>query len=220
VKVETLMTTGVRTVTPETPLKEVAAILAEEGISGLPVCDPSGNVLGVVSETDILYKEQPHRAARLEWLLSPDAQARALKHSARTAGEAMSSPAVTIAPHRPVSEAARLMLERGVNRLPVVRNGTLVGIVTRADLVRAFTRTDAQIAEEIREEVLRGALWIDPSTVSVEVVDGAVTLGGRLERRSDVQVLLALTERVPGVVSVRSGLTWNLDDGKRAFAPF
>src|SRR5581483_6940637 len=153
--VEHLMTRDVVTVSPETPLKEVAAILADRGISGLPVCGAGGEVLGVVSEADILHKERglPRgRASVFDWLFARSDED-ANKLAARTAGEAMTAPAITIDAGRPVAEAAALMLDRGINRLPVVHAGELVGIVTRADLVRAFRRSDEEIAREIRQDV-------------------------------------------------------------------
>lgn len=217
-KVKELMTTDVRTVTVETPLKEVAAILAGEGISGLPVCD-GGRVVGVVSEADILFKERPRprrRSGPLAWFLDADAFDAAMKGAARTAGEAMTEPPITIGPDRAVAEAARLMIERNVNRLPVVKGDVLVGIVTRADLVRAFTRSDEEIALEIREDLLRQALWVEPEAIAVTVSEGEVQLAGQLEGRSDVQLLETLVRRVPGVVAVSSELTWRVDDTKRA----
>jgi CBS domain-containing protein len=213
--VKELMTPEVRRVGPHTPLKEVAAILAEHGISGLSVCDPEGRVVGVVSEADILYKQQARRdrTGPLVWLSDGGAGEAALKRAAYTAGETMSEPAVTIGPERSVAEAARLMIERKVNRLPVVKGSELVGIVTRADLVRAFTRPDAEVADEIREQVLRRILWVEPSSISVHVTQGVVTLAGRLPGRSDVQLLLT-----PGVVTVHSEVTYEVDDTRRAFA--
>ena len=98
------------------------------------------------------------------------------KLDARLVGEAMTTPAVTIESHRPVSVAARRMLERGVNRLPVVEEGKLVGIVTRADLVRAFVRSDAEIASEIRDDVVVRDLRLGGAKLHVEVEDGQVTL--------------------------------------------
>jgi CBS domain-containing protein len=216
--VRDLMTKEVRTVSPDTPLKEVAAILAEHGISGLPVCDEEGRVLGVVSEGDILFKEQGqregHRGA-LAWLVDGSRDRDAAKAAARTAGEAMTSPAVTVTPERPAAAAARIMLDGGVNRLPVVRDGILVGIVTRADLVRAFTRTDQTILDEIREEVLRRALWLEPDSVEVAVDRGEVVLAGEIEAKSDVEVLRKLVQRIPGVVSVRSNVLYRVDDLQR-----
>src|SRR5580765_3776523 len=158
-RVQDVMTKTVHTVTPETPLKRVAAVLAALGISGLPVLDADGAVVGIVSEADILYKErlEPPARGRLRTLLGPaQADAEKAKLEARTAGEAMTSPALTIGPRRPVAEAAGRMLDEHVNRLPVVDDaGRLLGIVTRADLVRAFVRTDDEIAD--RGRAPRGA---------------------------------------------------------------
>jgi CBS domain-containing protein len=118
----------------------------------------------------------------------------------------MSAPAVTIGPGRLVHEAAALMIAESVNRLPVVEDGKLVGILTRADVVRAFTRTDAEIAEEIREEILKRTLWLEPAAVSMEVVEGAVRLEGEVETEADAELLPVFVARVPGVVSVQTNL--------------
>jgi CBS domain-containing protein len=145
-KVTDVMTENVFTVTPDTPLTLVAVRMLEYGISGMPVVE-DGRVLGVVSETDILYKERtaPERATLTDWLAHyPDDPPRA-KLEARTAGEAMTAPAVTIAPGRSISDATALMLDLGINRLPVVSGGLLAGIVTRADIVRAFVAEDADV---------------------------------------------------------------------------
>lgn len=213
-RVEHLMTKEVVTVSPETSLKEVAATLADRGVSGLPVCDPEGRIVGVVSEADILRKEQgfpPGRSSVFEWLVGRGEEATA-KLAARTAGEAMTAPAVTIDAGRPVSEAARLMIERSVNRLPVVHGGELVGIVTRADLVRAFRRSDEEIEREIREDVLLHTLWISPGRLSIAVEDGVVTLAGTLETRTEAELAVAYVRRVPGVVDVHDELGWHVDD--------
>jgi CBS domain-containing protein len=206
-KVRDLMSRDVLTVTPETPLKDAAALLARKGISGVPVVDEAGSVVGVFSEADILAKasaETP-RGGLLAWLLEPSLDLHD-KIAATTVDEAMSAPAVTIRPDRHVHEAASLMIEESVNRLPVVDDGTLVGIVTRADIVRAFTRTDDEIAEEIREEILARTLWIEPGKVTMEVVDGIVRLEGEVDSEADAELLPVFVARVPGVVSVRTTL--------------
>jgi CBS domain-containing protein len=212
-KVEQLMTRDPMTVTPDTTLKDVAAILSSKGISGLPVVDGESRVLGVVSEADILRKEQGlggRRGGVLGWLLDRDEPDPKLE--ARTAGEAMTSPALTTEPGRPVSEAAKLMVEKGINRLPVVSEGRLVGIVTRADLVRAFHRPDEEIDREIRDDVLLSTLWIDPKRVSISVANGEVSLAGEVETRTQAELVEAYIRRVPGVVGVHSELTWTVDD--------
>ncbi len=191
--------------TPETTLKDTAAKLAQFGISGVPVVTPSGELVGVISEADVLAKEAGPRPrdGLFSWLWEIGEVERA-KLEARTAGEAMTSPAVTIGPDRPIREAAARMLSEGVNRLPVVVEGELVGIVSRADLVRAFVRTDEEIRREIENEVVRKTLWLEPDRVTVSVENGAVTLEGEVETAADEQLLVDFTSRVPGVVSVTS----------------
>lgn len=219
-RVSELMTAQVLTIGPEAPIKDVAKILVANGISGLPVCDIEGKVLGVISEGDILYKEhdpaEGHIGGPLGWIIdgTPDRQGYA-KAKALTARKAMTSPAITIAPYESVAQAARIMCERHVNRLPVVKDEQLVGIVTRADLVRAFIRTDAEIARELREDVLERIMWLDPGRVEVVVTNGIVELSGRLHTSTDVELLGRLAARVPGVTAVESTVLWEVDDTTR-----
>jgi CBS domain-containing protein len=215
--VRDVMTAEVLAVRPETPLKEVARLLVERRISGLPVIDDEGQVVGVVSEADLLVKEQgPDAVPRgtLDRFLGESEQTRQLraKAEARTAGEAMTTPAITIDASRSVHQAASVMIERRVNRLPVVDAGRLVGIVTRADLVRSFVRSDAQLAQSIREDVLLKALWIDPERFVVEVEDGVVTIRGGVDRRSTAAMIVHMVEMVPGVVGVSAEIAWTIDD--------
>ena len=206
-RVDDLMTRDVVTVTPATALRDAASLLVEHAISGVPVVSENGEVVGVVSEADILVKAggSVSRNRLLGWLLDPDLGLDE-KIRAETVGEAMTSPALVVSPSRPVYEAARLMVSENVNRLPVVDDGRLVGILTRADIVRAFTRTDAEIAEEIRNDILRRTFWLEPGRVTISVVDGHVTLAGEVETEADVEVLPALVTRIPGVLDVEADL--------------
>lgn len=204
-KVRDLMTEDVVTVSPQTPLKEVARLLTEWRISGAPVVGVEGYVLGVVSEADILWKEEPGRRRRMEWLHALDDRGR-MKSSAVDAGEAMTTPAVMIDENAFVSDAARLMLDRGIKRLPVVSKGSLVGIVTRSDLIRAFARRDEEIEREIRDDVLMHAHWIPPGSIQVTVDKGRVRLLGEVETPDLADSVRFFVERVPGVVSVDSRL--------------
>jgi CBS domain-containing protein len=206
-KIRDLMTTDVITVTPDTSLKEVAALLVDRRISGVPVVDDERRVLGILSEADILVREgvDGHRSGLLGWLFEPDVGYER-KLTARTAGDAMSSPAITVGPRVPIHTAATRMVDAGINRLPVVDDDKLVGIVTRADLVRAFARNDDEIAEEIRSEVLRRTLWLEPGSVALTVTDGAVELSGQVETETDAELLPLFVQRVPGVVSVHTTL--------------
>lgn len=217
VTVREVMTRSVLSVRPDTPLKDVARLLIEHRISGLPVVDDGGTVVGVVSEGDLLVKEQSRDAFRgrpLARIFGESAETRQLvaKAAARTAGDAMTTPAITIDASRPVGVAATLMTERRVNRLPVVEAGRLVGIVTRSDVVRTFVRTDEDLAEAIRNDVLLRDLWEDPRKFSVEVADGVATIRGRVERRSSVGIIERMVEALPGVVGVTAEIEWTTDD--------
>jgi CBS domain-containing protein len=214
--VRDVMTEKVFTVTRDTPLKVVATRMLEYGVSGLPVVADE-EVVGVVSETDILFKERvaPERKGVVDWLVHYAEDPPLAKLDARTAGDAMTTPAVTIQSGRSVEDAATLMLDLRIDRLPVVDSGRLVGIVTRADLVRAFTRSDDLIAQEIREEGLLKRFWVGPSSVTLDVDQGNVVLEGRVDNEDLAESIVAFTERIPGVVSVESKLTWPKTKGHR-----
>ena len=203
-RVENVMTRDVVTVAPATPLKEVARLLVEHDISGVPVVDPASKLLlGVVSERDLLAKQRADvgRAdGLLGWFLGEDADAE--KHEARTAGEAMTAPAITIDKFRSTAAAAGLMAEHGLKRLPVVHGGELVGIVTRHDLVRAFARSDDEIERDIKEQVIVRSFWLPPDSIEVTVVRGDVALSGSVDSEAVQAALAAEVARVPGVVSV------------------
>jgi CBS domain-containing protein len=208
-RVSDIMTTKVFTATREMPLRLAATRMLEYGISGMPVVDGE-RLVGVISETDILFKERtaPVRDGLVDWLVHYGEDPPAAKLSARTVGEAMTAPAVTIGSRKLVSEAAALMLDLRIDRLPVVEGEELIGIVTRADLVRAFTRTDNEIEREISEEVILGGLWVSPSRVKVEVDDGSVLLEGEVDNESLAAQIVRSVESVPGVFSVESRLMW------------
>jgi CBS domain-containing protein len=215
-KVRDVMTIDLVTVTPEVPLKEAASLMLEHRVSGLPVVD-GDRVVGVLSETDVLYKETkaPPREGLVDWVLHYGDDPPAAKLHARTAGEAMTSPAVTVPPNRSVADAASMLLELGIDRLPVVDAGELVGLVTRSDLVRAFTRSDAAIVDEIRDEVLLRTLWAAPHSILVTVEDGEVVLEGHVDSVTMAEMIEAFARRVPGVVSVESRLEVAVPDGGR-----
>lgn len=215
-KIGDLMTTTVITVGPESALKDAAAILAKSRVSGLPVVDARGAVIGVLSEGDIVYRESGGAADehRFGSRRVPSVQVDS-KLASTTVGGLMSSPAVTIAPRCPVTEAAQTMIGKRVNRLPVVDDaGQLVGIVTRSDLLRAFVRSDDEVAAEIREDVLHKQLWLEAEHVRVDVDRGRVRLTGLGETQTDAEWIPILVQRVPGVVSVVSGLSWLDQNGR------
>jgi CBS domain-containing protein len=216
------MTREVLTIGPEAELRDVAGILVERNISGMPVCGVQGELLGIISEYDILVKEGGPRDDRgiFGRLLGTGAR-RARKARALKVKDAMTTQVLTISPYASVAEAARRMSDLDVKRLPVVKDDKLVGIVSRTDLVRAFVRTDEEIWQEIRDDVLRRTLWLEvPEAVEVHVKRGAVRLSGQVETASDAVLVHKLVSRVPGVVSVDAELGWRFDDTERARREF
>ena len=145
--------------------------MAERGISGLPVVNANGHVLGVVSGADIIVKAASRGMGLIGRLWTP-AGVDDRRLAATTAGEAMTTPAVTTAPDRAVTEAAWLMVERNVNRLPVVREDKLVGIISRGDLIRVFVRSDSDIWEELQSKLRGRDYWLAPDDVEVKVAGG------------------------------------------------
>jgi CBS domain-containing protein len=214
-----VMTKAVLTVHLITPIKEVAQALVDNEISGVPVVDVDGTVLGVVSEADLLVKEQGADAIRHRPLArffgeSRKSRAQLDKLDAITAAEAMTAPAVTISSGRPIHEAAAIMTARRINRLPVVDDERLVGIVSRADLVRAYVRSDEELAATIRNDVILRILWLDPAQFTVVVKDGVAAISGRVERRSTAEMIEHSVRMVPGVVDVLASVNWSMDDSR------
>jgi CBS-domain-containing membrane protein len=209
-----VMTTDVVVARRSTPFKEVVRLMEERHIGSLPVVDDDGvEVLGVVSEADLLVKEQGLEASQKR--MGRRRRALAAKAHALVAGDAMTSPAVTLPPETSVHEAARVMHERRLKHLPVVdRQGRLVGVVSRSDLLRVFLRTDDEIRREIVEEVLERTLWIDPATLEVKVVRGVVSIRGQVERKSLIPLVVSMIRAVDGVVEVEDLLSFELDDSE------
>ncbi|MFD8009041.1 CBS domain-containing protein [Streptomyces sp. NPDC058955] len=188
-KIGGLMTSNVVSAVPATSFREIAKLLAEHDITGVPVLDEDDHVVGVVSESDLLARHE------------------------LTARDLMTTPAVTVHAEETVADAARLMVRRGVERLPVVDvEERLVGIVTRRDLLCVYLRPDAEIRRRIREDVLTDAMDLPGDAVDVHVLDGVVTLAGRVRRRGQAQMLVELAERVDGVVAVVDRLSFHEDD--------
>ncbi len=213
-RVKEVMTTNVATVGEHAPFKQIVRILAERRVSALPVLDAAGRVVGVVSQADLLHKEEfpggPDDRWRIEHRRRRTARAKA---AGDTAAELMTAPAVTVGPEASVAEAAKLLERHGIKRLPVVNEaGRLVGIASRADLLKVFLRSDEDIRREIREDVLLHTMWVDPSTFTVDVRDGVVTLAGPLEFRSLIPIAVRLVHGVDGVVDVVDRLWFEVDD--------
>ena len=215
--VRDMMTTEVVTVEPSTPFKEIVARLAGRRVSAVPVVDADGRVLGVVSEADLLLKEEyldAEQEVPLVWTRRRRIERE--KASGMCARELMSAPPVTVPPTATVAEAARRMHAAGIKRLPVVdEEGRLLGIVSRADLLKVFARPDDAIRREIVDEVILRDFMMDPSRFFVRVEDGVVVLEGAVERRTLVPFVLRAVQGVEGVVRVENRLTYDVDDRGR-----
>lgn len=212
-RVRDVMTANPMTVTPATPLKEVAGLLVRGRIGAVPVLTAQGRVAGVVAETDLLRKEELQRdpdgrhSAHLTYRLRRDIA------TAETAGEIMNPYPVTLAADTTVTEAARLTDRHQARYLLVTgEDGKLLGVVTAQDLLRVFLRPDAAIKAEISRDVLSRYLGTDPALVQVDVTDGVVRLAGELERRSMLPAALRAVRAVDGVIDVESQLGYAIDD--------
>jgi CBS domain-containing protein len=217
-KVGDLMTTEVMTIGPDAPLKEAATIMVRSGVSGLPVVDDQRRVVGIITEADFVTAEAERswgrQRRRLLAGLFDDSQPK----KARSVGDAMTRNPHGIDRESTVTEAARKMTELGVKRLPVLLpDGTLDGIISRADVMRAFARSDDELLEEISVDVVNAVMQLDDDALDVAVADGVVTLTGTVPTKSEARLLEELIVRVEGVVSVNSDLSWDLDDTRRTY---
>jgi CBS domain-containing protein len=186
--------------------KEIVKTMEQWKVSALPVLEGEGRVVGVVSEADLLPKEEFRDSdpARLDELRR---RADLAKAAAVTAGQLMTAPAVCVHAGSTVAQAARIMAQRTIKRLPVTdAEGKLCGMVSRCDLLKVFLRDDDEIADEVRREAT-GALFPGGPSMTVEVHDGLVTLRGQVPEPQLIPVVTRLTRAVEGVVDVRCELT-------------
>jgi CBS domain-containing protein len=195
--VRDLMTTDVVAVAPTTSIRDAARMMFRYRVSGLPVVDPEGHVLGIITEGDFLAME----LKRAEGGDTPEFVSEVMSHSV-----------LSVSPDLEVMEAARFMYEHDVKRVVVVEAGTMTGIISRFDIVAGFTRPDDLIEDEIREDLIRRVLFVDPETVDVRVSNGVVTLFGKIGTRTEVRLMEELTRRLDGVVDVDNELEWRIDD--------
>jgi CBS domain-containing protein len=204
--VSEIMTSPVKTVGITTPAQEIAALLAEVNISGVPVVDAKGGLVGIVSEADLMHRSvQSGSTTGRGWLAglsSPDALARAFaKAHGRIAADLMTKHLATIRHDATLAEVAEIMTAHGVKRLPVLRDGKLVGIVTRRDLVRAFAQSEEPPVPTIGNAHLQKALlermaqepWLDASYINVLVRNDVIELSGyvpSVEQKRAVEALV------------------------------
>lgn len=182
-----IMTRTVVTVQPSTSVAQAAQILTHRGFTAMPVVDDHGDLVGIVTEADLIANRYVAPA--------PDGQASTAP--ARTVGQVMTTPVIGVSHDADVAIIARLMITEGRRSLPIVDGNRLVGVVTRRDILRVLSRSDSEVADEVRKHlrVLGGATrW------SVQVVDGEVIVRDAYEDASDRHVAQVLAEAVPGVI--------------------
>lgn len=203
--VRDVMTNRVIAVKRSADFKQIAWVFRQYRVSACPVISDDGRVLGVVSGGDLLYKaadgELPAGLIRLRWKLGEES-----KITAVTAGQLMTSPAVTTHPDVPVAVAARVMHDRRLKRLPVVNpDGTLIGIVSRVDLLSVYDRPDADILAEV-VKIIGEEFGLNQPDFDVSVLAGVVTLAGFAVLQKTALELVARIRHVEGVVAVRDQL--------------
>lgn len=190
-----LMTTEVIAESRDTGLREAARLMFRNRVSGLPITEQDGTLIGIITEADFLRLEVERQEGARDQVV--------------TVGEVMSIGVVTIRPEMEIYEAAKIMAVQEVKRLPVVDDDNrLLGVISRADIVSIFTRPDDVIEDEIREDLLRRVLFIDPDDLGVSVTNGVVALSGEVGTRAEASMLEELTNRLDGVFGVETNLTW------------
>ncbi|MEU4427446.1 CBS domain-containing protein [Actinoplanes sp. NPDC024001] len=208
-RIEDVMTREVITVAVDTPLQHVAGLLDREDISAAPVTTDNGRVVGVVSRTDLLADVLARGKRRIR---RDDGTAGTV--TTPLAEDVMSSPVVSIDPHASLTRAALTMRRHNVRQLVVTdAHGRALGVVSRSDLLRPHTRSDAAIGDEV-QQVLRHRLWINPAQVRADVREGAVVLTGTVGRRSTADIAARLTAAVPGVTAVTDRIRFGFDDAE------
>lgn len=221
-KASEVMTCNVASVGRDAPIGDAIRLMLDYRISGLPVVDGGSKVAGMLTEGDLLRRAETQterqRPRWLEFLLGPSRLAdEYVRTHGRKVGEIMTEDVVSVAEDTPLAEIVRLMERHRIKRLPVLRGGALVGIVTRADLVRALAQlvdkepASASDDDEIRKCVLAElakTAWAPRAGITVLVTDGIVELDGAITNEKERGALRVAAENVRGVKGVRDRLVW------------
>jgi CBS-domain-containing membrane protein len=206
-----VMSSPVITIRDTDTYKHIVEVLQSSRISAVPVVAADDTVFGVVSESDLMLKEEGEVPSQGLHPVRHHRQQAKAEHV--YAGELMTSPAIGVNEQTSIAEAARTMQKHGIRHLVVVDDdGRLRGILSRGDLLKVFLREDHEIQEQIVGDVIKREMMIDTAGVAVKVLDGRVSISGELERLSDIERLVRLVGDVDGVVDVQKSLTFRVDD--------
>jgi CBS domain-containing protein len=216
-----VMVTDVITVTPESDVAQVAALLLTNHISAAPVVDADGRLVGMISEGDLIRRSESGTAHERPWWLRMlmDREllaAEFVREHSRRVGDLMTRDVVSATPDTPVADVAALLERHRIKRVPIVTGGRLAGIVSRANLIQALATSRRTALEphpaadaELREKVmtqLKSEPWMRSALVNVTVSDGAVDLWGIVDSPAEKQALRVAVEIVPGVKGVSDNL--------------
>lgn len=215
-----VMTRDVATVTPDTPLTAIAELMLSRRISGVPVVEPDGRLAGVLSEADLMWRAEGEGEPRRSWwtsLLSgrPLAAADFIRTHGTRADDVMTRDVVTVAEDTPIEDIIDLFERRRIKRVPVVRDGLLIGIVSRSDLLRTLAgarpeppaATDDAALQDRLQAILAEQPWVDPGRVNVVVEGGIARLSGLVGSEVERRALHVAAHSVPGVAGIDDNLT-------------
>ena len=221
-KASDVMTRDLVTVGPGTPVAQAIRLMLDNQVSGLPVLDGAGKMVGILTEGDLLRRSETgterHRPRWLELLMGPGRMASEyVRTHGRKVEEIMTSDLVSVTGDTPLDEVVGLMERRRIKRLPVLEDDVLVGIVSRADLLRSLlraldtehseTRRDDEILDQILAELAKSA-WVPRDGLSISVKDGVVALNGVILDEKEREALRVVAENAPGVRAVEDHLVW------------
>lgn len=218
-KAHAIMSRNVITATPAKPVREIAALMTEKRISGIPVVSADGKVVGIVSESDLLRRSEigtePTRKWWLNFFSDPDALARQYtKTHGLRAEDVMTRPVISVSEDADLSEIASTLERQKIKRLPVLRDGKLVGIISRADLVRALSQAaeaerppvDDEVLEKVLLEKMRAQDWLDGTFINLAVRNGVVELNGAIASAEQRRALRVLIEEMDGIHRINDQL--------------
>ncbi len=219
------MSTKVVTVSPSTSVRDIAALMIEKHVSGLPVLNDNGTLVGMVSEGDLLRRPEigteKHRRRWVSFFTGADEQAREFtKSHALRAGDVMTEQVIHVSEETPLGDVVGLMEKHNIKRLPVLSDGKLVGIVSRVDLLRALATRQAEPMPPLAEtdatiraamnDVLKNEEWAMSAMVNVIASDGVVHLWGVIDSKDQRHALRVAAENIPGVTGVEDHLGFSL----------